>query len=115
MAPGETPPATFSESTLYFLPGVHNITSIPECCKTLDIEAACICVTTEKYKTLPGYVDGFPLQSGKKYYIPSDAWLNGHIDNDGWGLQGTTLFGCTPTGLEPRCRCCLAAAHRLLV
>lgn len=98
VAPGETPPETFSESMLYFLPGVHNITSVPECCTTLDMATACICVTGDQYKHLPGYVDGFSLQSGKKYYIPSDAWLNGHIVNwglnrDFWGIDGTTLFG----------------------
>jgi len=94
--PGEEPPTTFSESTLYFLPGVHNITNMPDCCVTHDVSSSCPCVTDEGTRqgdsSWPGFVSRFELQGGKTYYIPSDAWLNGGMKLRG-NVVGTRLSG----------------------
>jgi hypothetical protein len=52
--PGEVPPAEGEWSTLYFLPGVH------------DIGAA------------------FPVNANHQYYIPGDAMVYGSFHNDEW-------------------------------
>jgi len=52
--PGETPPADGDWSTLYFLPGVH------------DIGAA------------------FPVNANRRYYIPGDAMVYGSFCNPEW-------------------------------
>jgi len=90
VTPGETPPTIFSESMLYFLPGVHNITNMPSCCVTTDFSASCPCV--KHNNSWPGYVARYELQSGKSYYIPSDAWLNGGITTAP-SISGTRVFG----------------------
>lgn len=93
VTPGQMPPTIFSESTLYFLPGTHNITTMPECCVTHDFSAACPC-TQSGNTSWPGYVTRFELQSGKTYYIPSDAWLNGAMTSSATStLYGTRLIG----------------------
>jgi autotransporter-associated beta strand protein len=51
VAPGSTPPSTGSWTTLYFLPGVHNIGI------------------------------GFPIHKNKSYYIPGDALVYGSFCN----------------------------------
>jgi hypothetical protein len=53
--PGETPPSDGPWSTLYFLPGVH------------DIGLA------------------FPLRANRQYYIPGDAIVHGTLSNQKWG------------------------------
>jgi hypothetical protein len=53
--PGETPPSDGSWTTLYFLPGVH------------DVGLA------------------FPLHANRRYYIPGDAMVYGTFSNRKWG------------------------------
>ena len=53
--PGETPPSDGPWTTLYFLPGVH------------DIGLA------------------FPLRANRNYYIPGDAMVHGTLSNTTWG------------------------------
>ena len=53
--PGETPPADGPWTTLYFLPGVH------------DVGLA------------------FPLHANRQYYIPGDAMVYGTLSNTKWG------------------------------
>jgi autotransporter-associated beta strand protein len=65
VTPGSTPPSTGSWTTLYFLPGVHNIGI------------------------------GFPIHKNKSYYIPGDALVYGSFCNytnwnDGSGIR---IFG----------------------
>jgi hypothetical protein len=92
VTPGQLPPTSFSESTLYFLPGVHNVTNMPACCVTDDLSASCPC--TYVNTSWPGYVSRFELQSGKTYYLPSDAWLNGAFTSSATStLTGTRLIG----------------------
>ena len=53
--PGETPPSEGPWTTLYFLPGVH------------DVGLA------------------FPLRANRQYYIPGDAMVYGTLSNKKWG------------------------------
>ena len=53
--PGETPPSDGPWTTLYFLPGVH------------DVGLA------------------FPLRANRQYYIPGDAMVYGTLSNQKWG------------------------------
>ena len=53
--PGETPPSDGPWTTLYFLPGVH------------DVGLA------------------FPLRANRQYYIPGDAMVYGTLSNPKWG------------------------------
>jgi hypothetical protein len=53
--PGETPPSAGPWTTLYFLPGVH------------DVGLA------------------FPLRANRRYYIPGDAIVYGTLSNPKWG------------------------------
>ena len=99
VAPGEPVPGPgeFSESTLYFLPGVHNLTHIPECCATLVPADGCTCVgycVNANYQQVmcaegtAGYVPPYLLQSDKRYYVPGDAWLNGWMRSQGdWNAE----------------------------
>ena len=89
VAPGETPPTEFAESTLYFLPGVHHITERPDCCSTRNLTEACAC--NEKKKESRGYVAPYMLKTGKSYYIPGDAYVHGHLK--GQEMHGTKIFG----------------------
>ena len=109
--PGETPPTDFTETTLYFAPGVHNLTTVPECCETTDVSAACQCVNKHADPSNPGYVAPYPLRSGKRLYIPADAWLDGWLISEGeWGIEGMNITGygvlASPTPAIP-----LAASH----
>lgn len=52
--PGETPPAAGDWNTLYFLPGVHDIGA------------------------------GFPVNAGRRYYLPGDAMVYGSFFNPEW-------------------------------
>lgn len=62
--PGETPPSDGSWSTLYFLPGVH------------DVGLA------------------FPLRANRQYYIPGDAIVYGTLSNQKWGdAHHVRIFG----------------------
>ena len=90
VAPGDPVPGPgeFSESTLYFLPGVHTLTEIPECCSTHSTDDGCTCVGyCDNREPCPegteGYVAPYLVQSGKRYYIPGDAWLNGWMRSEG--------------------------------
>ena len=97
LQPGETPPTDFAETTLYFAPGVHNLTHVPECCETTDADAACQCVNEKADPSHPGYVAPYPLRSGKRFHIPADAWLDGWLISDGgWGIEGMNITGCGP-------------------
>ena len=112
VAPGEPVPGPgeFSESTLYFLPGVHSLTSVPDCCSTLVPADGCVChgyciidgasSLCEAGSEPAGYVPPYLLQSGKRYYVPGDAWLNGwmrsqgDLDPDtGSGISDTQILG----------------------
>lgn len=55
VAPGTTPPTTGAWTTLYFLPGVHNIGV------------------------------GYLLQKNHQYYIPGDAFVTGAFYSGAWG------------------------------
>ncbi len=62
--PGETPPSDGPWTTLYFLPGVH------------DIGLA------------------FPLRANRQYYIPGDALVYGTFSNQKWGdCHHMRIFG----------------------
>tara|TARA_B110001452_G_scaffold266943_1_gene275151 strand:+ start:118 stop:2112 length:1995 start_codon:yes stop_codon:yes gene_type:complete len=84
VAPGDPVPGVgeFNESTLYFLPGVHNLTHIPDCCVTQVIADGCVCIGYGS-GTEAGFVAPYLLQSGKRYYVPGDAWLNGWMRSQG--------------------------------
>ena len=89
VSPGETPPTDFAESTLYFLPGVHQLGANPACCSTAVVADACACTILDASD--PGYAAPFTLQTGKSYYLPSDAYLNGYLMGD--AIQHVKLFG----------------------
>lgn len=94
VAPGESPPADFQETTLYFAPGVHNLSLVPECCSTSDPSAACQCVNDNAGPSYPGYVAPFPVRSGKRLYLPADAWLDGWLLSEAsWGIDGANITG----------------------
>ena len=101
VAPGTQPPLDFTESTLYFLPGVHTPRTIPSCCSAHPFG----CVCTKQDTAAPGFVtpavcrtrslpvmpitssssvcaqtELYLLQSNKNYYVPSDAWIDGSFD-----------------------------------
>ena len=62
--PGEKPPADGPWTTLYFLPGVH------------DVGLA------------------FPLRANRQYYIPGDAVIYGTLSSRKWGeARGVRIFG----------------------
>ena len=62
--PGETPPSDGLWTTLYFLPGVH------------DVGLA------------------FPLRASRQYYIPGDAIVYGTLSNRKWGeARNVRIFG----------------------
>lgn len=62
--PGESPPADGPWTTLYFLPGVH------------DVGLA------------------FPLRADRRYYIPGDALVYGTLSSRDWGAgQAIRVFG----------------------
>ena len=62
--PGETPPSDAPWTTLYFLPGVH------------DVGLA------------------FPLRANRQYYIPGDAMVYGTLSNPKWGdAHHVRIFG----------------------
>jgi len=100
VSPGETPPADFNETTLYFLPGVHNLSAIPACCSTRVLADACECTSDS---SSAGYVAPYKLKSYKQYYVPTDAWLEGWFKSygdgpvwgagDGYGVHSMKLFG----------------------
>ena len=89
VSPGDPVPVEFDESILYFLPGVHNLTFIPSCCSTRSVNEACRC---SRLRGDPGYVQPFELKSGKRYYITTDAFLNGWIESTRW-LHDVQIFG----------------------
>ena len=102
MAPGTEPPADFSQSTLYFLPGVHTIRAIPECCSSpLTSESPTSQCRCDNHNTsAAGYVQPYYLRSHKNYYFPADAWVDGWLENwgedglpYGWGIASVKLFG----------------------
>ena len=92
---GETPPATFSESTLYFEPGVHEILPIPTCCSTFltaaTLDTGCRC--TYGNTSDPGNVASYLLLSNKRYYIPTDSWIDGWFQNEKWGIGNVHVGG----------------------
>jgi hypothetical protein len=62
--PGEKPPADGAWTTLYFLPGVHDIGV------------------------------GFPVQAGRQYYLPGDAMVYGTLSSRKWGEgRNIRIFG----------------------
>lgn len=62
--PGETPPSDGAWTTLYFLPGVHEIGL------------------------------AFPLRAHRQYYIPGDALVYGTLSNQKWGdAHHVRIFG----------------------
>ncbi len=62
--PGETPPSDGPWTTLYFLPGVHDIGI------------------------------GFPVRANRSYYIPGDAMVYGTFSNTKWGeAHHVRIFG----------------------
>ena len=92
--PGETPPTDFNETTLYFAPGVHNLTHVPACCSTTNALTACQCVNNHADASHPGYVAPYPLRSGKRLHIPADAWLDGWLLSEAqWGIEGANITG----------------------
>jgi len=98
VAPGTEPPVSFTQTTLYFLPGVHRPRTIPACCSVpawVDT-GGCICDSSDT--SSPGYVAPYLLQANKNYYVPSDAWIDGWFDTDmsgsnGRWLRSTRFFG----------------------
>ena len=99
VAPGETAPGPgeYNETTLYFLPGVHNLYEPPECCSNRSAAEPCICSVKEGET---GYTRPYLLQSFKRYYVPTGAWLNGNFyslgdDNPARheGIEDMQLFG----------------------
>lgn len=63
--PGREVEASFTQSVLYFAPGVHTLSS-----------------------TLP-----YVLKAGKSYYIPAGAWVKGFFTNEKDGDANIKLFG----------------------
>lgn len=62
--PGETPPSDGDWTTLFFLPGVHDVGL------------------------------SFPLRANRHYYIPGDALVHGTLANRTWGdAKGVRIFG----------------------
>ena len=62
--PGEMPPSDGGWTTLYFLPGVHNVGL------------------------------AFPLRANRQYYIPGDAMVYGTLSNPKWGDgKNVRIFG----------------------
>lgn len=62
--PGNRPPSDGDWTTLYFLPGVHDVGI------------------------------GFPLRAGRNYYIPGDAIVYGTLSNQTWGdAHHVRIFG----------------------
>ena len=96
VAPGEETPSDFTQSTLYWLPGVHRLSPIPTCCATQNATAACNCANSPA--SHPGYVAPYLLRSNKRYYVPAGAWLDGWmksapVGGSDWGISTMTLFG----------------------
>lgn len=61
--PGQTPPSNFTQKTLYFLPGVHDIGR------------------------------GFPIVANKNYYIPGDAIVYGTLFNGASSGANIRIYG----------------------
>lgn len=62
--PGEKPPADGAWTTLYFLPGVHDVGL------------------------------GFPLRADRQYYLPGDAMVYGTLSSRKWGeARNVRIFG----------------------